>query len=271
MVGNEKGGSGKSTTAMHLMVALMRDGYAVGSVDLDARQWTMTRYLSNRNATVKREGADLPLPQHYFVPRSDKPDRGEAEAEEQARFLKIVEHLRPRVDYIIMDCAGSDSFIARLAHSYADTLVTPLNDSFLDLDVLVIVDAGGRGIVKPSVYAEMVWEQRKLRAQRDRGSIDWVVMRNRLSNLNSRSKRDLADVLGQLSRRIGFRLAPGFSERVVFREMFPRGLTLLDMLEMGETGGRNSISMVAARQEVRSLIAALQLPERAPRQDLSAA
>jgi chromosome partitioning protein len=81
-------------------------------------------------------------------------------------------------------------------------------------------------------------------------------MRNRLSNLNARNKHVMADILGDLSGRIGFRLAPGFGERVVFRELFLKGLTVMDL---GSVAGesRLTLSHVAARQEVRALVAAL--------------
>ena len=77
VVGCEKGGSGKSTTSMHLTVALLRLGFAVGTVDLDGRQWTLTRYLSNRAATMQRDGTRLPMPRHFFLAHSDSQDRGQ--------------------------------------------------------------------------------------------------------------------------------------------------------------------------------------------------
>ena len=267
VVGCEKGGSGKSTTSMHLTVALLRLGYSVGTIDLDARQWTLTRYLSNRAATIQRGERTLPMPRHFFLAPSDKPVRDDARAEDKERFEAIIGKLRGMVDYVVIDCAGTDSYLARLAHSFADTLVTPVNDSFIDLDVVAHVDGRTGDIVRPSVYAEMVWDQRKARAQRDGGSIDWIVMRNRLSTLEANNKREMSDVLARLAKRVGFRIAPGFSERVIFRELFLKGLTMLDVFDdPNRTGiGRPRMSHVAARQEVRGLINALQLPERRAR------
>lgn len=267
VVGCEKGGSGKSTTSMHLTVALLRLGYAVGTIDLDARQWTLTRYLSNRATTIQREKRKLPMPRHFFLAPSEQPVRDEARAEDRQRFEAILEKLRGLVDYVVIDCAGTDSYLARVAHSYADTLVTPVNDSFIDLDVVAHVDGQTGEMARPSVYAEMVWDQRKARAQRDGGSIDWIVMRNRLSTLEANNKKEMADVLQRLARRIGFRMAPGFSERVIFRELFLQGLTMLDMFDdkARPDAARPRMSHVAARQEVRALINALQLPERRPR------
>ena len=161
---------------------------------------------------------------------------------------------------MVIDTPGSDSTLSRLGHSYADTLITPLNDSFLDLDLLARVDVEGRKVEAPSVYSQMVWEQRQQRAQAARPPIDWVVMRNRLAHIDARNKRAMADLLAQLAKRIGFRLAPGFGERVIFRELFLKGLTLLDLREE-RTGVALNLSHVAARQEVRALLRALALPE----------
>ena len=259
--GNEKGGSGKSTTAMHVIVGLLRFGFKVGSLDIDGRQWTLTRYLSNRAQTVKREALRLPMPQHVSLSRSDRPMRDEAEVEDKARLEAVLTKLRAQVDYIVVDCPGTDTYLGRLATSYADKLVTPINDSFIDLDLLANVDGSTVMVQHPSVYSEMVWEQRKIRARRDGETIDWIVLRNRLSSINARNKINMARVMEDLSKRIGFRIAPGFSERVIFRELFLRGLTMLDTFEIGDFG-KPKLSHIAARQEVRGLINALQLPSR---------
>lgn len=261
--GNEKGGSGKSTGSMHVVVALLRLGFKVGSLDLDMRQWSLTRYLSNRAATVRNDGIEMPMPVHVFLARSDKANRQEAEAEDKQRFEAVLKKLRAECDFVVIDCPGTDTYIGRLAHGYADKLVTPINDSFIDLDMLANVDGKTGEIIKPSVYAEMVWEARKQRAVRDGGTLDWIVMRNRLSSLAARNKQEMERVVGLLAKRVGFRVAPGFSERVIFRELFLRGLTMLDVFEIGDSG-RPQLSHVAARQEVRGLLNALQLPNRTP-------
>ncbi|MSP49577.1 MAG: ATPase [Alphaproteobacteria bacterium] len=261
VLGNEKGGSGKSTTAMHLVVALLRQGYRVGSIDLDARQGTLTRYAANRSARAIVLGADrLPLPTHVPVARAETTDLAAAAVEERRRFEAAFDELAATQDYLVIDCAGSDNFLGRLGHAHADTLVTPLNDSFVDLDVLALLDPETLAIQRPGAYAELVWESRKQRALRDRGSIDWIVMRNRLSALDARNKREMGHVLEKLSKRIGFRFAPGFSERVIFRELFLKGLTLLDLAE-AEPARQLKLSHVAARQEVRMLLEALKLPQ----------
>jgi len=257
VLGNEKGGSGKTTTGMHLIIALLRLGFSVGSMDVDSRQRSLTRYLENRRQTMLKEGVNLPQPQHIVVQKSPFNILQEAEADDRERFTKALSRLAETHDFIVIDSPGSDTYLARLAHAYADTVITPINDSFVDLDVLATVDGQTMKIVKPSIYSEMMWEQKLMRAKRDGGSIEWVVMRNRLSNIDAKNKRFMTQVTGDLSRRIGFRVAPGFSERVIFREMFLQGLTVLDITEMGKAG--LSLSHVAARQEVRDLLKTLKI------------
>jgi chromosome partitioning protein len=262
VLGNEKGGSGKSTAAMHLIVGLLHAGHRVGSLDVDSRQASLSRYIDNRRMTGAARAVALPMPDHLLVELS--PLRGVAgDAEERARFEAALDLLAGRNDVVVIDTPGSDTFLSRLAHSHADTIVTPMNDSFVDLDLLAKVEPGTLRVLRPSLYAEMVWEQRKRRALRDRGSIDWVVMRNRLAATDARNKRAVGQVLEILAKRIGFRLAPGFGDRVVFRELFLAGLTLLDLGQQG-LGMTMNMSHVAARQEVRDLLAAVGMQSAAP-------
>ena len=259
VLGNEKGGSGKSTTAMHLVVALLRQGRSVGVIDLDARQGTLSRYVENRRVFSENEGLPLPLPELRQVMRSDAPTRAEAEEEEHTKLSDALKGLSD-CDMLVIDTPGSDSHLSRLGHTLADVLISPMNDSFIDLDLLARIDPEGRKILGPSVYSQMVWEQRQDRARQGGRPIDWVVLRNRLAHLDARNKRDIARLLAQLAKRIGFRLAPGFGERVVFRQLFPQGLTLLDLRQ---SGADLTMSHLAARQEVRALLAAigLDIPE----------
>ncbi|HEY2873903.1 MAG TPA: division plane positioning ATPase MipZ [Reyranella sp.] len=253
VIGNEKGGSGKSTTALHIAVSLMIDGAKVATIDLDARQGTLTRYLENRAAFIKRKTVELPMPMHAAVMASgDSPD-------EKARFESALEPAVLGADFVVIDTPGSDTHLSRLAHTWADTLLTPLNDSFIDLDLLARIDPETLKVVRPSVYAEAVWKQRQIRSMQGARPVDWIVMRNRLSSLAARNKRDMATVIEALAKRIGFRVAAGLSERVIYRELFLNGLTLLD-LKRGGSGPSMTMSHVAARQEVRDLVAALNLP-----------
>ncbi|MGB5949015.1 MAG: division plane positioning ATPase MipZ [Parvibaculum sp.] len=259
VLGNEKGGSGKTTSAMHLIALLLHEGARVGSMDLDGRQRSLTRYVENRKAWAEANGVNLVMPDHVVIARSDADSVSEAQAAEREAFETNFARLALANDFVVIDCPGSDTFLSRLGHAVADTLITPMNDSFVDFDLLGRVDPQSWKIKGPSVYSEMVWESRKRRVMADGGKIDWVVMRNRLSSLAAKNKRRVEGVLESLADRIGFRLAPGFGERVIFREMFPSGLTLLDLREEG-VEAQMSMSHVAARAEVRALLDVLQLP-----------
>jgi chromosome partitioning protein len=182
-----------------------------------------------------------------------------AEADEKARFEAALGPALAAADFVIVDTPGSDTYLSRTAHVWADTLLTPLNDSFIDLDLLARIDPETLKIVRPSIYAEAVWKQRQLRAIQGGRPVDWVVMRNRLSSLAARNKRDMGTVIEALAKRIGFRVAAGLSERVIYKELFLSGLTLLD-LKRGSGGPSLTLSHIAARQEVRDLVAALNLP-----------
>jgi chromosome partitioning protein len=255
VLGNEKGGSGKSTAAMHLVIGLLRAGKKVGSIDIDSRQATLTRYLENRAVLAEKKGIDLPLPTHRLIPRA-KAGEANGATDEAERFTAALDSLSRTCEVVVIDTPGSDDALSRLAHSCADTLITPMNDSFVDFDLLAKVDPDTHKILRPSLYSEMVWEQKKRRAMRDHGSIDWIVMRNRLGSTEAKNKRAVGEVLDALARRIGFRVAPGFGDRVIFRELFLSGLTLLDLRQPGVE--RNlSMSHIAARQEVRALLAAV--------------
>ncbi|MBP9752412.1 MAG: AAA family ATPase [Proteobacteria bacterium] len=256
VLGNEKGGTGKSTLSMHIITSLLRSGYMVGSLDVDARQGTLSRYVENRKARAESLKEDLPLPDHRMIFRSTLDYVTKAEEEEREKMAEIIDDFKD-MDYIVIDTPGSDTHLSRLAHSYADTLITPLNDSFIDLDMLVRLNSESLDILRPSTYSEMVWEQKKQKAIRSRGSIDWIVVRNRLSHLSSRNKEEVDKVLKSLSRRIGYRLASGFGERVIFRELFLNGITLLDL---SETRTAISLSHIAAKQELATLMEMIQIP-----------
>ena len=244
---NEKGGSGKSTSAVHTAVALAARGRKVAALDLDTRQRTMARYLDNRVALAQRDGLSLPMP----IYDTFDPAKG-ISIEDRMNMLA------EDTEFLIIDTPGRDDPFVRGALVTADTLVTPINDSFVDLDLIGQVDPDNYKVQRPSFYAELVWQARKLRAMRDGGTVDWVVLRNRLQHLEARNMRRVAAALAELSKRVGFRVIPGLSERVIYRELFPKGLTLLDLGAIGEDAG---LAHVAARGELRELIAGLQLPD----------
>ncbi len=253
--GNEKGGSGKSTTCMHTAIALQRLGYSVGTIDLDARQGTLTRYLRNRFEFITRNNEHLPSPAHMAINKSEKETVAEQRMEEEGFLLMALDELNHVCDFIVIDTPGTDSFLSRLAHSYADTLITPMNDSFIDLDLLADIDMKSHEVLGPSIYSRMVNDQRKIKRLRDGGEIDWIVMRNRIPHLSTNNNKIIAGLLDEISKLAKFRLTHGFGERVVFKEMFLKGLTLLDLKE--DQDGGLTMSQISARQEVRTLIKAI--------------
>ncbi len=251
VVGNEKGGTGKSTTAIHVVVGLLRLGLKVASIDLDIRQSTLSCFLQNRRKyNFKTDRPGILMPEHYTT-----------DSIPEVKWLDdLIAEISERFEVVVIDTAGADSELSRRGHSYADTLITPLNDSLIDLEVLAHVDVETQKITSPSQYAEMVFEQKIIRAQRDGGVIDWIVLRNRLSNLDAHNKRLVGSLLDDLSRRIGCRVIAGLGERVIFRELFLKGITMMDLRD-GDGEISLSLSNVAARQEVRNLIAAIKLPD----------
>lgn len=242
---NEKGGSGKSTTAVHTAVALAVSGHKVAAIDLDTRQKTLARYLENREETMRRRNVVLAMPDYSVLA-----DMTEAGIDQE------IARIGDGKDFVIIDTPGRDDPVARAAIARADTIVTPINDSFVDLDLIGQVDAETFKVKKPSFYAELIWDLRKVRAQTDGTTVDWVLLRNRLQHLDAHNMRRVGAALGELSKRVGFRTVPGLSERVIYRELFPKGLTLLDK---GDLAGF-SVSHVAARQELREMISAFALP-----------
>jgi chromosome partitioning protein len=257
--GNEKGGSGKTTAAMHVAVSLARLGKSVATIDLDSRQRSLTRQLENRAAFAERAGVDIPMPERHVVERSNLKSLDAAADEEARKFADTLSDLQDNFDFIVIDTPGSDTQLSRLGHAMADTLVTPMNDSFVDFDLLARIDPETFEVKQPSLYSDFVWDCRKKRLMARKPALDWVVMRNRISSTDARNKRRLSGALDKLAERISFRVAPGFGERVIFRELFPNGLTMLDMPQPG-LGISMSMSLVAARQEVRELMQTLKLP-----------
>ncbi len=265
VLGNEKGGSGKSTAAMHITIALLKSGYQVAAIDLDMRQRSFSRYLENRQKFSEFKQKELIFPLMPKVEPSSNDSREAARAEETERFTGALRTLGA-CDFVVIDCPGADTHLSQLAHAHADTIVTPLNDSFVDFDLLARLGAEGE-LLGPSLYSEMVWTARKKRALSGiKGGIDWVVVRNRLSATQARNKAEMGRKLEDLSARIGFRLARGIGDRVIYRELFPIGLTLLDLGGADAPLRLSTMSHVTARLEIRSLIATLKLPVKEARE-----
>jgi chromosome partitioning protein len=240
VVGNEKGGAGKSTVAVHLAVALRHEGAEVAVLDLDRRQQSLAHFFAHRARWIEAKGAVLPQPLRLDCP---------------ADATGLDEALQAAADceYLVIDTPGADTELARLAHQRADLILTPMNDSFVDFDVLGEIDPVTLELGRPSLYAETVWEARKVRAAERGRSLDWVVLRNRLASVDPRNRRRVDERLVALSRRVGFRLLHGLGDRVIYRELFPFGLTVGD-LGPGVRPVPVSLGHIAARQELRVLM-----------------
>lgn len=260
VVGNEKGGSGKSTTAFHLAIYLLYQGFRVSSIDVDSRQQTFTNYVKNRRNWAQARDLQVPHTTHYHLPLTRSDSIKENQRLEFDLFRQAVIEVEGKADFLIVDTPGFDTHLTRLAHSLADTLITPLNDSVIDLDVMAHVDPVTGEPREMSHYARLVQRARTERLSIDGQTIDWVLVRNRISMLSSRNMRLVQSGLEKIAVRLGCRVAEGIAERVIFRSLFPAGMTVFDPLDEELLGGLPSMSHVSARQEYRTLCDALQLP-----------
>src|SRR5271166_510406 len=260
VVANEKGGSGKSTLSIHLAVALLKAGYRVATIDLDIRQRTLTRFFENRASWAETAPWRVELPKHFAPDRGESAHRLDNETAEFGVFAEAIGEVEHEFEFVVIDTPASDSYLMRLAHSLADTLVSPMNDSFIDMDVLTRVhhDRSQRGMV--AQYAEIVIEARRKRRLVDNGLIDWILVRNRVATLQTNNAKQVDSALRKLAVELRFRIAEGLHDRVIFRELFPLGLTALDALE--ESHHTLTASQKSARREIDALVNDLRLPER---------
>lgn len=265
VVGNEKGGSGKSTVAMHIAIALIKSGQRVATIDLDTRQRSLTHYIENRRAWATHVSRALEIPNHVCIDERSTYSTADDEVASFTALTDTVDALAHTYNFIVIDTPGHDSYLMQLAHSMADTLVTPLNDSFVDFDVLGTVDPEAFAVTGTRHYAEMVKEARRQRLLLGEVPADWIVLRNRLSMLGSRNKRLMGEGLQELAKRLNFRCVEGLAERVVFREFYSRGLTAVDDLDAITLGTRPTMSHVSARLEMQGLISTIMLGAVIPR------
>ena len=258
VVGNEKGGAGKSTLAIHIATALLHGGSKVAFMDLDVRQQSLGRFFMNRRAWTEANDAVLPMAVEYKLGDSAKHILSMSEPEQIQRLDAAFSEAAAEVDFILMDTPGGDTALSRAAHGKADLIVTPMNDSFVDFDMLGTVDPVSLDLLKPSLYSETVWEARKQKMMTQRRSVDWVVLRNRLATMEAKNRRRVEERLTLLARRVGFRIGPGLTERVIYRELFPFGLSIADLSpEIRPVS--ISLAHVAARQELRVVLQSLNL------------
>ena len=256
VVGNEKGGAGKSTLAIHIVTALLHGGAKVAVLDLDLRQQTLGHFFANRAAWLAANAAEAPMPLQHPISAAGDALAKAPDAEQLTRFEEAFFEVADQADFVLIDTPGADTAISRAAHVKADLIVTPMNDSFVDFDMLGVVDPVTLDLKRHSLYAETVWACRKERATRERKQIDWVVLRNRLAPTEARNRRRLDQRVEALSKKVGFRVGPGLRDRVIYRELFPFGLTVAD-LSPGIRPVAMSLQHVAARQELRAVMVAL--------------
>ena len=231
VVGNEKGGSGKSTTAFHLAIYLLYQGYRVASIDVDSRQQTLTHYVRNRRAWARERGLTLPHTTHFHLPVARGDSLKENHRVEFDLFRQAVGDVEHDADFLIIDTPGFDTNLTRLAHSLADTLVTPVNDSLIDLNVMAQIDPVTGEPREMSHYSRLVQRARSERLAIDGKTVDWVLVRNRISMLSSRNMRQVQNTLERICLRLGARVADGIADRVIFRSLFSSGMTVFDALD----------------------------------------
>ncbi len=245
---NEKGGVGKSTSAFHTCIALCNAGERVAALDVDLRQLTMQRALWARNESAKEYGVNLPGPEEIMLAQQN-----ENELEEKMRIARI------HNSFIIIDVGGHDSPIARKAIYMADTIVTPVNDSFIDLDMLGRIDPRNGELKTLGNFARLVEHLKEPGLTLRPRPLDWVVMQNRSRNFATKNERKVRDALEKIAPVAGFRLTPGLRERVTYRELFPLGLTLFDLDKLPDLGRPQP----NAREEIWAMLRALNLPSAA--------
>jgi chromosome partitioning protein len=263
VVGNEKGGAGKSTIAALIATAMMYRGSRVAVIDVDLRQQTLSRFFANRRRWLPAAGVDAPVPLEYKLADNTMALASAHPSEAVGRFEEAIALAMGDADLVVIDTPGADTPVSRSAHLQADLVVTPMNDSFVDFDVLGLIDPVTLELIRPSLYARTVQEARATREAHDR-KLDWVVLRNRMAGAEVRNRERLTLGLTALSQQAGFRLGPSMRDRVAYREMFPFGLTIAD-LAPGVRPVNVSTPRLVAREELRDLLTALHLlPKAAP-------
>lgn len=233
--GHEKGGTGKSTLTIHVAIGLKMQNYTVGVIDLDARQGTSIRFLT------RRERLDLMVPDQYFGILNSTSDSKEIAFKEDEIALKTAITKMRDLDYIIIDTRGSNNNFTQLAINFCDKLITPINDSVLDIDMLISIGSKDQVFFGP--YTQTVWEQKKQRnLQNNMKPIDWYLIRNRVSPIVTKNTNNCTAMLETICRKIGCKLGPSITERVIYKETLDRGLLLFDLQDQASISNFQTFS-----------------------------
>lgn len=243
-VANEKGGAGKSTLAAHIAVSLASAGYRVLAIDLDRRQRSLSRFFASRDATARRLGVGLPMVRHLVLNQTSG-----------AMLFQEIARAGPDCQVVVIDAPGADSPIVRRAIAMADKLVTPVNLSFVDLDLLAHLNPVTQDYVSPGCFAEAVQGLAETRAEMGLAATDWIVVPNRIRSGSDKARESCFAALRRLTTQVGFRLGTGLGERAAFRELQLLGLTQLDLHHIPDLPRAHSV----ARKEILRLHSELQL------------
>jgi chromosome partitioning protein len=275
---------------MHIIVALLKAGKRVASFDLDLNQLTLTRFLGNRHEWAREHAQKLELPDHYSVTEEVPYGRAWSHAADLRQFIlkksgrvhkdgfidsgalcraadlrQFISQLKKiggaqKHEFIVIDTPGSVQHLSLIAHGIADTLITPINDSLVDLDELVAIERTDLE-PQPSVYAKTVRRALEARCKVSGCATDWIVVRNRLEPVESSNQRQVSKALDVIRVTLGFRLARGLLDRPVYREFFAAGLTVFDLVEGFKSTAETNWPILLARLEVENLIREIGLIE----------
>ena len=257
VVGNEKGGSGKSTLSMHLAVSYMYAGHSVATIDLDGRQGTLTHYIENRERYARAHSLDIPMPEHLVVTPSQYASIRSTREDEEQLDAEIA-GLKKEYGIVIIDTPGTYNHLSNAGHKNADILLTPVNDSMVDIDVVASIDPLTGYVSAENQYTRNIREIEVQRRKLGKKPLRWLLLRNRISHIGSQNKREVDEALKVMSSALGFDYVQGIGERVVYREMFLKGLTVLDMLRHSVEDV--SISHIAAKNELEAILDEIGIP-----------
>lgn len=248
-ISNEKGGTGKSTISMHLAIKLMQEGFSVATFDLDGRQGSLSKYIENRHKYCENHNLILPTPtnirvtpedNYYLIPQA------------REKLAKQIYEAATQYDALILDTPGTKNYLFEEAHKFCDTVITPISDSLMDLNVLADIDFESDKVRQPGHYANFIWDTKKYLAARGKSYLNWIVIGNKLSTYNSKNKANVFSYLEKIAKLYGFRFSHGLRDRVIYKELFLEGLTVLDMQEES-LKMKMTISHLAAKREIKAL------------------